>query len=130
MMGIGSNDLGSYWWYNNYGFLPTLTVQNVIQLNHQVTSKHRVMTSHCVTTCRHCLDMWTHLDISRYLLTLSRHKDMSSTSMHCLHTSRHCLETIMIALENGLERKKIKYMYEMALNICFYMYLGHVFLYR
>ena len=39
----------------------------------------------CLDTMRHCLD----------------------TCRHCLHTSRHCLDTLMIALENHLERKKI-----------------------
>ena len=32
-----------------------------------------------------------------------------NTSRHCLHTSRHCVGTAMIALENGLEIKKIMY---------------------
>ena len=43
---------------------------------------------------RHCLDIETCLDASRY----------------CVDTSTHCLDTLMIALGNGLERKKIIYM--------------------
>ena len=29
-----------------------------------------------------------------------------ATPTHCLHTTRHCVETLMIALENGLESKE------------------------
>ena len=35
------------------------------------------------------------------------HQDISR---HWLYTSRHCIETIIIALENGLEIMKIIYM--------------------
>ena len=56
------------------------------------------MSSHCEDTSRHSLDMHKHPDMSRELLTLSRHYP---------NTSTHCLDTFMTALENGLERKKM-----------------------
>ena len=48
----------------------------------------------CLDTLRHCVD----------------------TSTHCVHTSRHCLDTFMIALENGLDRKKIMYILHIILE--------------
>ena len=67
------------------------------------------MSSHCVNTLRHCLDMTRHyLDIKTCL----------DTFIHYLHTSRHCLETLMIGLENCLERKKMLYIINiMVLNV-------------
>ena len=44
--------------------------------------------------------MWT---LSRYI------EACVDTSTHCLHTSKQCFETLMIAKENGLERKKMMY---------------------
>ena len=62
------------------------------------------------------LDMSRHIDI-RHDWSLSSHiqicldtsKHYVYSCMHCLHSSRQCLDTIMIELENGLERKKIIY---------------------
>ena len=47
---------------------------------------------------RNCLVIETCLDTSRHYVDIST---------HCLHTSWHCLDTLMISLENSLERKKI-----------------------
>ena len=56
-----------------------------------------------------CKDMSRHLVILyRHIETLSRHIETClDTSAYCLHTSRQYLETLIIALENSLERKKI-----------------------
>ena len=71
------------------------------------------MSEHCLEIFRH-IDIFSHyVDISRYLLTLSTHiytlsrHTFLDTFTHCLHTSRYCPETLMIALDNGLERRKM-----------------------
>ena len=65
-------------------------------------SRYIDMSSHCLDTSRHCLDMQTHLDMSKHII--------------------NCLDTLMIALENGLERKKIIYFLynglERYLSVC------------
>ena len=58
------------------------------------------MSRHMLTLPRQYLDI-AHLGITRHCLDIST---------HCLHTSIHCLDDmIMIAIENGLERKEIIY---------------------
>ena len=49
---------------------------------------------------RHCLDMQKHLN-------MPRHINIGKTCRYCLHSSTHCLDTLIILLENGLERKKM-----------------------
>ena len=41
------------------------------------------MSSHCVDTTRHCLDMQTHVDMSRHINTLYTHLDIE---LPCLGT--------------------------------------------
>ena len=53
------------------------------------------MSSHCVDTSRHYLNMQTHLNMPRHINIVYRHQG--------------CLDTLMIALENSIERKTIIY---------------------
>ena len=53
----------------------------------------------------HTVAMKPNVYVNRHCLDITRH--CLDTSTHCLHTLGHCLDTLLIALENGPERKKL-----------------------
>ena len=48
--------------------------------------------------------------MTRHYLDTETHLDNVEALLDSLHTSRYCIDTLMIAVENGIERKEIIYL--------------------